>query len=469
MSMRVQVQLRIVADDDDSVISDDTELLLLDKTDDRLEALGLSLAEAKALLAGVQQRLVTAQAASYAARHRGCPVCGRPRCSKGPYPILFRTAFGVVPLASPRFHRCRCQPAQPKTVSPLTALLTEHTAPELLYLETRWASLLSYGLTAELLQEVLPIGRGANASTIRSHLHRVAARQEADLGAEPPSVGEGDRAAPREPAGADQPLLVGLDGGYVRNWHDKQKKFEVIVGKAVPAERDSRYFGLVRSQDQAPQRRFWAVLRDQELATNPAITVLTDGGDSVRALAGELWHGAAHHLDWFHVTLRLTGLDQYAQGLGHHDPGAAAALQDRLARLKWRLWHGDAGEALARAHKLAADVAALDSAYPRLPRFATAAAGLATYIQNNIAALPDYGKRYRNGEAISTGFVESTVNVVVGKRFAKKQQMQWSKQGAHRLLQTRTRTLDGTLRDLFARWYPALAVNDNEVPIPAAA
>ena len=54
--MRVQIQLRIVADDD-SVISDDTELLLLDKSDDRLEALGLSLAEAKTLLVGVQQRL----------------------------------------------------------------------------------------------------------------------------------------------------------------------------------------------------------------------------------------------------------------------------------------------------------------------------------------------------------------------------------------------------------------------------
>ena len=165
----------------------------------------------------------------------------------------------------------------------------------------------------------------------------------------------------------------------------------------------------------------------------------------------------------------LTGLDQYAQGLGYHDPGAAAALQGRLARLKWRLWHGDAGEALARADKLAADVAALDSAYPRLPRFAKAAAGLATDIQNNASAIPNYGARYRNGEIISTAFVESTVNVVVGKRFAKKQQMQWSKPGAHRLLQTRTRTLDGTLRDLFARWYPALAVNDNELPIPAAA
>ena len=65
--------------------------------------------------------------------------------------------------------------------------------------------------------------------------------------------------------------------------------------------------------------------------------------------------------------------------------------------------------------------------------------------------------------------MESTVNLVVSRRFAKKQQMQWSKQGAHLLLQTRTRTLDGTLRGLFTRWYPAMAANDNEVALSAAA
>jgi hypothetical protein len=41
-------------------------------------------------------------------------------------------------------------------------------------------------------------------------------------------------------------------------------------------------------------------------------------------------------------------------------------------------------------------------------------------------------------------------------------QMQWTKRGAHLLLQTRTRVLDGTLRPRFEKWYPGLA-SDNSV------
>jgi hypothetical protein len=70
----------------------------------------------------------------------------------------------------------------------------------------------------------------------------------------------------------------------------------------------------------------------------------------------------------------------------------------------------------------------------------------------------------RAGERISSAFVESTVNVVVSKRFAKKQQMQWTPRGAHRLLQVRTRTLDGTLRSRCESWHPGLA-NDNRADV----
>src|SRR3954453_4592353 len=158
--------------------------------------------------------------------------------------------------------------------------------------------------------------------------------------------------------------------------------------------------------------------------------------------------------------MRLTGLTQYAKGLAHHSPIEAVALQHRLERIKWRLGHGDADEALRRARKLAEDIAALASGYPGLTRLVKATAGLATYIGNNVAAITDYAARWDHGEIISTAFAESTVDLIVSRRFAKKQPMQWSKKGAHLLLQTRTRTLDGTLRDLFTTWYPAMPAND---------
>lgn len=69
-------------------------------------------------------------------------------------------------------------------------------------------------------------------------------------------------------------------------------------------------------------------------------------------------------------------------------------------------------------------------------------------------------RRFRSGERISSCPAESTVNAIISKRFAKRQPMQRTKRGAHLLLQTRTRTLDGTLRPLFERRYPGLA-NDN--------
>lgn len=68
--------------------------------------------------------------------------------------------------------------------------------------------------------------------------------------------------------------------------------------------------------------------------------------------------------------------------------------------------------------------------------------------------IPNYGERRRYGETISTAEAEATVNAVLNKRFCKKQQMQWSKRGAHLLLQNRTRTLDRELEACFRRWYP---------------
>ena len=87
---------------------------------------------------------------------------------------------------------------------------------------------------------------------------------------------------------------------------------------------------------------------------------------------------------------------------------------------------------------------------------------LTTYIENNRHIIPNYGERWRYNEAISSSFVESTVNEVVTKRMVKKQQMQWSSQGAHYLLQTRTAALNGDLPNYFERWYPGLKISQDD-------
>jgi hypothetical protein len=55
--------------------------------------------------------------------------------------------------------------------------------------------------------------------------------------------------------------------------------------------------------------------------------------------------------------------------------------------------------------------------------------------------------------------VESTVNQVVSKRMAKKQQMQWTEPGPHHLFQVRTKVLNDQLRETFVCWCPGMQPN----------
>ena len=143
------------------------------------------------------------------------------------------------------------------------------------------------------------------------------------------------------------------------------------------------------------------------------------------------------------------------------------AIQDQIERLKWSLWHGQVDKALGKIDELESSIESFRETYARFPKLVKALSALRTYVVHNRHVIPNDGERYRNGEPIATGFVESTVNEVVSKRFCKKQHMQWSKEGAHLLLQTRVRTLNGELAGIFRRWYPDLDIKAEEIPMAA--
>ena len=79
---------------------------------------------------------------------------------------------------------------------------------------------------------------------------------------------------------------------------------------------------------------------------------------------------------------------------------------------------------------------------------------LETYIANNAPSIVNYGERYRNGARISTSFTESAINQVVSKRMVKRQQMQWTPEGAHLLLHVRIQVLNEDWENTFRHWYP---------------
>src|SRR6266700_4088440 len=298
-----------------------TDLVTLQKDSTRLEHLGLSLKEAKQLLNAIQQRVLQQQVEAFLTSHSTCADCGASLKAKGFHTRSFRTLFGTFKLPNPRLFHCRCRRRKTTSFRPLSSLLPESAAPELLFMETKWASLVSYGMTVDALTDFLPLAVTLDVKTVRHDALKVAERCEAELGEEQGSFIEG---CPRDWGALpipDGPITVGIDGGYVRDWDAKKHNFEVIVGKSTlgfkrDEEEDqpsSKRFGFVQTLDTTSKRRLYEVLKSQGFQLNQQITFLSDGEDTVRDLQLYLSPEAEHILDWFHLTMRLTVLDQYAK------------------------------------------------------------------------------------------------------------------------------------------------------------
>jgi len=125
-----------------------------------------------------------------------------------------------------------------------------------------------------------------------------------------------------------------------------------------------------------------------------------------------------------------------------------------LDRIKHFLWHGNTFQALQQLEGLLMDLEFPETPSELTRKVAKSLGEFETYIRNNEEFIPNFGERRRNGERISTAFVESTVNQVISKRMVKKQQMSWTLRGAHLLLQVRTKALNNELGAVFRQWYP---------------
>jgi hypothetical protein len=305
------------------------------------ETLGLTVAEGKKTLAGLQRHLVQAQTDEHCRSRRRCEYCGAQRPLKDIGPRRLTSLFGIVEVRAPRFGPCRGDVASRRTIAPVAEIMPDRCTPEYERTLAKMGALLPYRRARSLLEEFFPLGDAPEAETIRQRTLHVGARLEREAVAPPTSV----------PPPEAQSITLAIDGGHVKAARSYQgRSFEVLVAQISNDDDKQVVFRSMPAEVDRQVQQLRGVLHDLGATSHTPVTVLSDGADGPRALGEAASIGPTQHvLDWFHLAMCIQHEAQAAKSwpdatLTEREEGTR--LADTIEHIHWRLWHGKVRRAL---------------------------------------------------------------------------------------------------------------------------
>ena len=190
--------------------------------------LGLTLPEAKQLLARVQKAVVAAQAHDHAVLRPDCSSCGG-KCHVKDWRLhQIATLFGGVTVRLPRFLCTDCGRTERGVSWPSRCRST----PELDRLRAHLSAFMPYRVAAGVLAHLLPVEAGNSPETLRGHTLK---------------VGEQLRdAAAVKPAAVAPAISISLDSTFIRSCHCGERHLEVRVGNVERPAEAGKYLALSR-------------------------------------------------------------------------------------------------------------------------------------------------------------------------------------------------------------------------------
>jgi hypothetical protein len=421
--------------------------------------LGLTLAEGKLVLAGLQREIVAGQASGHAVVCRpDCRNCGGACRLKDYRNHVVATPFGPVTLRLPRFCCAKCGGIEAGNGWPSHCRST----PELDQLRAHLCALMPYREAADVLAQMLPLDAGKGCETLRRRTL---------------AVGEAlrDEAVSR-PETAASAIAVTLDSTFIRSCEAGARHLEVQVGNVETEAGGRQVFGAVAKSDTDIKALIGQSLDAVGRTEDTALTAFTDGCPGLRRILADAGISGLPILDWFHIGMRLQHLKQTAGALAADDPARVAAkavIVEEVERLHWRLWNGKAKDAQisidrirAVMHHFQGEQGERKSIAPSRKLW-TALHALDGYLTGQSDWMVNYAERHRAGLRVGTAITEGTANFLVNRRMDKSQQMRWSRRGADLLLQVRCAVYNGTLGSGFGqRFHPA---NDQHLQTVIAA
>jgi hypothetical protein len=397
--------------------------------------LGMTLAEAKQLLAQVQQQVVAAQVDTHATFRPGCGSCGGTCHVKDWQPHRIATLFGEVRLKLPRFLCSRCGCGETGVGWPSHCRST----PELNQLQARLSALMPYRVAADLQRHLLPVDAGKSPETLRSHTLLVGKQL-------------GKAATEKSPAAAA--ITISLDSTFIRSCEDGERHLEVRVGNVEAETGGRQVFGAVTRAETDITALIQRTLETVGRTDTAKVTAFTDGCPSLRTVLTNAGVTKPPILDWFHIAMRLQHTKLAAASLSTDSPDrltAKATIVAEVERLHWRIWNGKAKNAQRSINRIRKVMHVFKGESSQRAKGVAsrklwhALHAVDKYLRGQAAWLVNYAKRFRAGLRVGTSITEGTANFLVNRRMNKSQQMRWSRNGADLLLQVRCAVYNGTL------------------------
>jgi hypothetical protein len=420
--------------------------------------LGLTLSEAKQLLARVQQAIVAAQAGDLAARRPECPSC-RGRCHvNGRRCHLLATPFGKVTVQLPRFRCVSCGHIERCVTWPSHCRST----PELDRLRAHLSALMPFRVAADVLRHLLPADVGMSPETLRAHTLKIG-EQLCDM----PTT---------KPVAAAMSITVTTDSTFIRSCEEGNRHLEVRVGNVETSDGGRQVFGAVARSDTDIAVQIRRSLEAVGRTAATKVTAFTDGCPGLRSILADAGVTTRPIADWFHIAMRLQHAKLAASGLLTDEPGrteAKATIVTEVERLHWRIWNGKAKNAQKTFDRIRKVMHLYKGERGHRTRGVAsrklwhALHEIDQYLRSQSARLVNYAARYRAGMRVGTAVTEGTANFLVNRRMNKSQQMRWSRRGADLVLQVRCAVYNGTLGFGFGQRFEPIGRPDAAVAIAA--
>ena len=390
--------------------------------------LGLRHQEQISLLTKVQNVLLAEQCALIDLGYVTCPNCRNKLKKNGFMPSNFHAVFSDHKLHIQK-HRCNNPDCSWQSTPTTTTVFGTDIHPDLAKLQCEQGALFSYREAQTNLEKLNCARRSVNNHTrIQSLTNQVGARLSQDTVRKPD---------PNECAAAATDLIVQVDGGHIPVKEKGKRSFEALSAITYQPDNieqiDQHHRRITNKtcvvsaiDDQLDTIKSFVLnaAYKQGMTAQTRVTGLADGASNCWSVLKSLrvhCQDLECILDWFHISQKF---QQVKDGLGE-------GFEQSLDSAKWTLWHGEATAALTKLKLLQANIT--DNAKQ------SKIEELHDYLKNNLTYLTNYDQRDNSGKAYTSQVAESHIDSLINARHKRKRKMQWTRQGAHNVLQIRAK------------------------------